>query len=305
MIQVQYNNAAFTLRFEFPHDWNVQSITDVTLGIKDTGGTELLAAASTTLGVPDPIRLNGAVSEDDNTITLEPTDPLDSVPALTTGDHLQIAADASGPHENVEVLFYNSTLKVATLKRNLRYDHGDEAAVVGLWSTYDLDTSDTDVFTLGEQMVFTWDPDTDDLPIKEQAEIVIAEFTVPGFEERFAALYTGEYDAAMNPDNRLARFLKEAHDQLATELLVRGLLLDRVIDQALLVPSLMNKVRWLILLTGDDRYDTERRVCLEEYQRQFELLSTAPIWGDDNQDEVLDSDEYEDHSWSMGLERSM
>jgi hypothetical protein len=302
MLQIEYDNAAFGLRLEYPSEWDAQSISSVTIGVKDLGGVELLAATAATPWAAVDIRLNGAVETFDNTITLEPTG-VGSVPATVQGDRLHIAQDGSGPTESVEVLHYASN--VATLTRDLRYDHADETAVVGLFCTYDLDTSDTDTFSLGKQLVITWTPSTDDLPIKERAEIVKASYAMPDFEELFAATYPRRYQAAITPEGRLERLLESAKRQLGTELKLRNLEIDRVMDQRLLDPSLMAKVAWLSLLTGDDRYDSERKVTLDEYTRQFELLCSAPIWQDTDQDEVLDTDEVEDHVQYGGYERGL
>jgi hypothetical protein len=304
MKQIEYNNAAFGLRLELPHEWAAQTVSDVEITVKDTAANELLAATSATPWSAVGIQLDGAVALETDEITLE-VSGAGAVPSLSPGDRLQIAASAGGPQEDVEVLFYTASTKTATLVRDLRYNHSDQATVVGLFWTYDLDTSTVADYPLGKQLVLTWDPDTDDIPVRERAEIANREFAIPGFEERFAALHPREYDAAMTPEVRLFRFLEEAHIQVGHELIVRGLLINRVVDQAILVPTLMAKVRWLILLNGDDRYQTERDVCAAEYQRQFELLCTAPIWADDDQDEVRESSEVEDHQQMVGFERGL
>ncbi len=306
MRQIEYNNAAFSLRFEFPGDWLAQTITGVTLGVKDTSGNELLAAAACTLldaGGTNAFQINGATEKDDNTFIIELTGG-GSLPTPVSGDRLDIAASASGPAEEVTVLHYNSATFTVTTDVDLRYDHGDNTSVVGKYCTYDLDTSTVADWTKSKQIVLTWTPDTDDIPCKERGEIVISEFSIPGFNERFSMLHPREYEAAIDPIMRLPTLLEEAHNQLRSELLLRGLAVDRVVDQSQLIPSLMGKVRWLVLLNGDDRYEVERNVAQQEYARQFELLSTAPIWGDDNQDEVRDTDEYEDHA-QYCLERGL
>jgi hypothetical protein len=294
MRQIEYNNSAFAVRLEYPLEWDVQNISSVTLGIKDLSGTALLAATATTPWTAIGIRLSGAVETYDNTITLEPSGA-GSVPDLAPGDRIQIVASAAGPSESVEVLHYSSVTKIATLKRDLIYDHSDETAVVGLFVTYDLDTSDTDTFIAGKQMVFTWTPNTDDIPIKERAEIAKAEYAPQGFSERFLALYPRRHQVLTSPEYRLGAFLDEAKQQLRAELMVRNLDLNRVVDTRLLDPALMAKIAWLSLLGGDDEYTVERETIMGEYQKQFELLCTAPIWQDTDQDEVEESNELEDH----------
>jgi len=314
MRETQYNNAALTLRFEFPSDWDAQSITAVTVGVKDTSGNELLAATAATLwdaGGTNATQINGAVAADEDEIVIELAGG-GSLPTPVPGDRLEIAASAAGPTEEITVSFYSSTAKQITTVRDLRYAHSDNTAIKGLFCTYDLDTSDTDTWIKGKQLVFTWTPNTDDLPCKERGEVVISEFSIPGFNERFSMLYPREYEAVVQtsggvskPFNRLPTFLQAAHDEIRSELLVRGLDINRVMDQAQLFPVLTSKVRWLVLLSGDDRYDAERAVALDEYQRQLELLAKSPIWGDDNQDEIRDRDEFEDHVQMCGIERGI
>lgn len=305
MRQIEYNNAALTLSFSFPSDWAVQNITDVTIGVKDIYGNELLAATSATLwDGSGATQINGALETYDTTAVIELTGA-GSLPTVEPGQRLQIADSAAGPAEEIEVLHYNSGTKTITVERDIRYDHSDNTAIKGLFCTYDLDTSTVADWTLGKQLVFTWTPDTDDLPCTERGEIVVKEFSVPGFNERFENLHPREFHAATDPDNRLPMFLSEAHKQLGNELMLHGLTIDRVVDQELLIPSLMSKVRWLVLLNGDDAYTTEREVCMEEYGRQFALLTSAPIWTDTDQDEHIDIDEFEDHAQFAGAERGL
>ncbi len=174
-----------------------------------------------------------------------------------------------------------------------------------MFCTYDLDTSTVADWTLGKQLVFTWTPDTDDLPCTERGEIVIKEFSIPGFNEQFEDYHPREFHAATEPDNRLPNILKAAHRQLGKELMLHGLTIDRVVDQEYLIDALMAKARWLVLLNGDDAYEVERAVALDEYARQVSLLVKAPIWTDTDQDEHIDIDEFEDHAQFAGSERGL
>lgn len=304
MKQIEYNNSAFGLRLEYPMEWDVQNISSITVGAKDLSGTELLSAASCTPWTSVGIQLNGAVETNDNTVVLEVSGG-GSVPDLVQGDRIQIAQSESGPAESVEVLYYDSATLTATLTRDLLYDHADESAVVGLFCTYDMDTSTVATFPASKQLVLTWTPDTDDIPIRERAEIAKSEYSMPDFEELFAATYPRRYQAAIKPINRMERLFNHAKQQLGAELRLRNLDIDRVIDSRLIDPSLMAKIAWLTLLTGDDRYVAERDVTLQEYTRQFELLCSAPIWQDTDQDEIKEEKEVEDHVQYGGYERGL
>lgn len=300
MRQIEYNNAAFTMRLEFPSSWDVMDVAAVTMRITDLAGTEMLAATASTLWSTSTIQLNGAVSAFDRTVVLE-VNGGGVVDALTTGDRLRIGSSGSGPYEEVKVIAWDSVTNTATLDRDLRFAHSDEAVVVGLFALYDLDVSDLDVFPLGQQMVLHWSPDTDDLEITERAEIARAEFAFPGFESSFATLHSYEYEAATSPPHRLDGFLREALLQTRMDLRMRSLDVNRVVDQELLLPTVTAKVRWLILMAGDDRYDAtaQLEIARDEWSRQFETLCGLPIWVDDDQDEIKDEGEVATHDYYM------
>jgi len=49
MEQIKYNSDANALKFEFPTEWDVKTITDITITVLNSAGTELLTATSLTL----------------------------------------------------------------------------------------------------------------------------------------------------------------------------------------------------------------------------------------------------------------
>ena len=300
MRQIEFANSSFGLRLEWPSSWFVMDITGVTIRVTDLNGAELLAETAATLWTSDTIRLNGGVSAFGKSLTLEESQG-GSVPALTTGDRLRIGTSADGPYEEVEVIAWDSTTDTAILDRDLRFDHADETTVVALWCTYDLDVSDEDIFPLNKQVVLHWSPDTDDLELTERGEIARAAFSFPGFEESFKTLYPYEYEGTTQPEHRLPSFLAEAFRQVSMDLRMRSMDINRLVDQELLLPTITSKVRWLILMSGDDRYDSsdQRDTALQEWQRQFETLAALPIWTDDNQDEIEQDSEVTTHEYVM------
>jgi len=302
MRQLEYDNDEFTIRLEFPHGWNVDVIDSVEIKITDLSGSELLA--DTAADLIDDTTLGAAASERADTVVLN----TDTSPE--SGDRLYIAASAAGPAEEIVVENYDSATKTITLKYELLYAHSSGAGVYGLYGTYDADLSDTDVFLLGKQVVLTWTPlDSGDasagLPLKERAEVALFQLGIQGLQERFRSLYPREYEAISEPYSRFDSFVDEARKQLQIDLNLEGLNIDRVPNSELLIPCYMAKMRWLVLLSGDDRYETERKVAMNEYNTQIERLKLQPIWQDDNQDEAKSDDEFEDHSQYVGLERGL
>jgi hypothetical protein len=284
-----------TLRLEFPLTWETENLSSLTLAVNDRAGNVLEAASAATLRTAT--ELDGAVTAGDMTITLD-----SGAADVVENDTLYIFASGSDPSEEVEVASYDTTAYVATLKRPLLYDHVDAAEVYGAFATYDLDASDTDVFELGEQLVLEWTPTwvADEVEmggiVRERAEVVQYETLVADFRQRFAALYPREFEAVTEQYNRFEDLYFEARRQVKTELALRGMDMDRIVDADLLAPVLMNKIRWLILVTADASYEDERETCSNEYGRQFELLCNSTIWTDDDQDGMIDDEEVSTYS---------
>lgn len=287
---VQYNNSAFTVRFEYPEKWDAQTLDGVNLTITDTSGNELLAATAATLY--GGTTLNAAESVGDSTVELAV-----GASAFSPGDRFQIAAGNSGPTEDCEVQSYNSSTRVATLKRELLYDHASGAAVKGLWCTYDLDTSTVATWTKGLQLLFDWAPqNVDNFPARERGEVATSAFEPSDFIARFKVLYPEAYDARPRDIEDL---YEESVRQLRTELLSRGLLMDRIQDQEMLTPALVALARYLDSLPNGDS-DDSRKSAFQEYQRQISIISAMPIWVDTNQDKVEADEEIDNYSdWQL------
>ena len=302
MRQLEYDNDEFTIRLEFPHGWNIDTIDHVYLKVTDLNGEELLADDE--IDLLTDTTTGATASARDDTVTL------DADVSPEPGDRLYLADSVDGPSEEIVVKNYSSAAKLITLKYELLNDHTDGTGVYGLFGTYDIDLSDTDVYTLGKQVVLTWTPhdsghNSVGLPFKERAEIALFKLGLSGIQERFRSLYPREYEAISEPYNRFESFVEEARSQLQIDLSLDGIHIDRIPNSELLIPAYMAKMRWLVLLSGDDRYDTERKVAMDEYTNQIERLKMQPLWQDDNQDEVKTSDEFDDHAQFIGSCRGL
>ena len=296
-IQIAYNDSSFNLRLEMPPEWNVDAITSMNIGVKDWDGDDLLAATAATLYTATT--LNGAVSVGDSTITLANT-----ATALTPGDRVRIAASASGPAEEVEVVFYNSSTYTATLRHETRHAHATSTAVRGLWATYALDTTTVADWPAAQQCIVSWYPGgSDDRPLRQRAEISVIEFNFADFARRFEMLYPREWKLRENRTGGIKGILEEAKKQVRGDLLSRDFDINRVVDSAIIEPLVLAKARWLVLLGTGDKWTTEREVALDEYHRQMEIVSNSPLWKDDNQDYVRDEVEMDDAMQLLGSER--
>jgi hypothetical protein len=287
--QIPYNNSAATLRFEYPPNWDAQTITGVNIQITDESATDLLAATAATLWTATT--LSAAASIGDTTITL-------TAATLSPGDVLEIAASATGAKERVTVDFYNSSTKVATLARSLTKAHASGTAVKGAFATYDLDTSTVATWPKAKQVLIKWIPaGSDDHEVHELGEVSVSRFSIPDFENRFRALYAREARIVSQRKSEapFATLHSEAMEYLSVALLARGLLMERIQDVALASPTVLTYARYLVNLDGGDRYTAEQAISLTEHNRQFELLCNLPIWTDDDQDGAKDEKEVDDH----------
>jgi hypothetical protein len=311
--QIEHNNAGFELRLEYPSDWHSDRISGVNIEILDTSGAVILDEDTCTLFSEVGLILEEDGEIGDDYIVIEAAGTGDTPPTFKSADRVRIADSDIGPFEDVEVLGHNPTTGRVTLTRDLRANHSAGTSIYGLWCTYRLDTTAVDtggaeLFPLGKQLVVRWCPINstgydDDMPLGERAEISKGKFYIADFERRFAAIYPREH-RIITEHYSMNSMLEEATYQFETEMLTRGLNINRVVDTRILVPSLMAKLRWICLLNGGDQYDAERKVAIEEYQRQVETLANAPIWQDLNEDGGKDDAEFDAPQWRF-IERAL
>jgi hypothetical protein len=295
MRHITFNASAAPLRLEFPLTWTPPATTEIpTLTVYDIGGNTLQAAKA--CNIYTKTSLSVASVEDDTTVTLAV-----GASSLYPGDWIKIR-DGYGSDENVEVDYFISANKTVNLVKPLRQDHTLGSEVYGLFATVTLDTTNLTNYPKGRQVTLVWNFPTSGFSIEETGVISVYSFLIQNFEERFANLHPREY-AALVGDDRLKPMLDEAISQFSSELRLRNLYLERVVDTDCVVPCLMAKLRWLTLLNGDASYDTERSVARDDYLRQFEMICGAPIWTDDNQDLIQSDLEVTDHQ--VFFERSM
>lgn len=290
--QIEYNNANFLMRFEFPPDWDVDNLTGVNISIATTTGTELLAAAAATLYTADT--LAGAVTSGNNAIILTTGN------ALAEGDRIRISG---GHREDRTVRDYTAASKTANLTADLDWDHANLADIDGLFCTYDLDTSTVATWTSGLDVVVSWTPvGIDVAAYTETYEIAKSgQYQASDFDERFEAQYRREY---RNFGDYLDTIRIEAQKRLTQRLKARGLNMDRVVDQEILMPTHLALTRQLLIRGTGEAWIDERKEALDEYNTEFKILTSDVIWADDDQDGVKDSGESDipsEHTFDRGL----
>jgi hypothetical protein len=261
--EIKYNDSSQSLRLEYPSHWRAELITAVTIGVKDEAGAALLAATAAT--VYTATTLASAASLGAVTCTLAGT-----AGNLAVGDRIRL----SGPLEDCTVRSYNSTSKVVTLERALLADHAISSAVYPLWCTYALSTSTVATWPIGLECVITWTPTGDDLQITEYAVVSGAAFGARAYRERFAAIYPSEFEVAQA---RIEAVYEESRSRIRYRLAGRSMNIDRVIDQEILMPVLLDMMRYLIVCSGGNSFATERENSWANYLMSEDTLTSQPI----------------------------
>lgn len=281
MRNLEYNNAAQTLRLEFPDEWNPPDISAVTLTILDRDGTELLAASACTLYTATS--LDGDANRYASTITLD-----SAAGALVQGDRIFIAGEAG--NEKQTVRGQDLTSEIVTLEGILYHDHVDGDVVDACWCTISVDTSTVATFTAGLPITLLWTPTGSGSPFTESAQIAKTTLSIEGLEERFRAVWSRAYEDFINPQDKFSIMRAEAERQLKAELLSDGLNMDRIIDQDRIAPVLMARMAYMWTLNGDVNKEDERKAIGDEYNKLVAQLKRDPIWQDSDQDFVEDEE---------------
>lgn len=281
MKQLPYGDSSYTFRLELPETWDIESITEVTLGLDSLSGEELLADEAATLYTATT--LNGAVSAGGMSITLA-----GGADAVDEGDRLRIAASASGPHEDVQCDYYDSSGKVVYLTRALNEDHATGAAVYGMFATDVVDLSGSD-FTLGLQLWATWTPDTDDRPIKDKFQIANVEYQASDFWNVFAVRFPTEYEAAQARDLEVLEAVYR--DEFQQHLYINGINIDRVDDRASIEPGFMRFARLQLLESMGDEQAAEWELARRSWVDWVTEFATKTVVAQDtNMDGAVSKD---------------
>ena len=279
--EIKYNDASQVLRLEYPNHWAAQSITAVSVAITDTNAGALLASTAATCYTATT--LASAASLGAVTATLAGT-----ATALSPGDRVRLVS----PTEDCTVKSYNSTSKVVTFERALLADHASGSSVSGLWCTYALNTSTVATWPLNLECVVKWTPASDDLAVTELAIVSGMGFGAKAYKERFAAIYPSEYEVAQA---RIEAIYEEARSRIRYRLMGKNLDLDRVVDQEILMPVLIDMMRFLIVNAGGNSWASERESAWATFLMSEDALTSQPIWADDDQDGAQEEDEVQVH----------
>lgn len=276
---IKYGDSSQTVRLEFPSQWTGLPST-ITITVKDEDAGEILSAQSATLYTATV--LNGAVTRGDNSIIVA-----NDADNLTPGDRVRIAAGASGSAEDVEVDYYNSTSKVATLKGALRYSHADGAAVSPLWATYALNASGSD-YTVGKRLQVIWTPNTDDPIYTEDATVIQYQWQPIDLESRFRTTWFDIYEQIRPNFDDLAQ---EARKQLRLRLMRDNRDLNTLREPDAATPALMSQIALMVTRRGGDEHKHEYEMAIKAYNEDIANLTQTVVWWDVDDDLTQDKNE--------------
>ena len=293
MKQIDYNNSALNVRFEFPTEWDAAAITGLTLTIQDKAAVELAGAAAATLYTATSIDDSDGVPAYSREITLD-----SAAGNLSAGDPIQINGVAMVEQHRVKG--YDSTNKIATLESFLDEDHDDNDDVYGMFANIEIDTSTVATFPKGLVMVFLWTPAGTGEPITELVQIAYTQLDLEGLELSFSRIYPRAYEALTKPVNRFADMVEEAEREVYNELLSEGLDIERLVDQSTIKPVIMSKLALMWTVNGDEDMTDERDYLSSLYSQQMGFFKKLPVWQDTNQDLKEDDGEVSDHMPEFG-----
>lgn len=282
MIPIQYASSAAPLRLEYPHTWDSSQITGVEITVSGTDGTVLDSGDAT---IYTATTLDSASAIGDTSLSLASA----TATTLNAGDVIRIG----GEHGEVaEVVSWNGTTYVVTVRHGLTYAYDAATVVTGMWATYDLDVDDTTVYPAGKELVISWlAPDLLDPAAVQLGRIEKSAAAPNDAMRRFRLLYPVEYRACED----LTLILSEAEHRLRSELEAKGLNFDRIIDTDVSQGAQLSLARLLILEGGGDGLTHELEVARNRYALDLDLLTRLPLWVDDDQNQTEDDSEVTDH----------
>lgn len=296
MKQIKYDDTT-TLRLEFAPEWDAGTVVDagVNIEVRDTNGTILLAATAATLVAKNSLASDA--SSGDVSVMLN----------AIGGEFLPVDRIRIGSTEEMRedrtVMGFNDDTNTLILDTVLDWDHASGVDVYPFFATYALDTTTVATFPKNKQLVISWEPvDVGIAPYTERAEIAEAgAFAASDFDAEFKELYPREYEDFRA---RLDTVREISERKLTYRLQSRGLNMNRVVDQQVLMDTLLSLTRYNMIKGNGDDWEFEIGSAKIDYNNDFEDLVSLPIWADDNQDDTKDDDEVKSFQ-PVFIERNM
>lgn len=287
--QIKYNDST-ELVFDIPMTWDVLDISKIYVTVKTLNGTLLSDGEAefytpTVLDADMPKYSIQAVLDDDADV-------------MIPGDRIRFGA-VGEIAEVREVVSFDELTHTVVFSPETEYAHAENSTVMGMTVRYTLDTTDTDVYTKGLDVVVRWVPDSSDLGYSEQCRIGVIQSKHTSIWEEFQGLYPTEWASLQNRD--LVRFEKNVSEFIKIKLAKRGMDWDLLQDDALVRFGMMRAARLLFLEGSGDRDEKEYERARKWFYEWIDDISGLSIWVDSNHNELMDDNEKNTHGF---VERS-
>lgn len=293
--QITYGSSNVPLGFDAPHSWDVELLTGVTVQVADRAGTEVLAETACTLYANTTIAADAYQFEDQIILAIGSEAP-------QPGEMLTLIG--VGAMERVIVEEYDAVNRIVKLETLLNNDYESGASVYGNTIEYNIDISDTDVFTAGKTFIALWSPAGTGTPIKTILQVTKFEADTSDIERRFAVVYPRAYEAFTKPVNKFGQMVTEAQARLMVEMFSEEMDYNRIIGEQILQLILMAGMARLWVLNADEDLEDERETINKDYMSLFTTLQNMPIWTDKDQDGIQNESKGEITSHSHTFFRS-
>ena len=284
--QVTYGNATHLLVFEDMDTvagWDWPSITGVTITITDHSGSVIDEIEDEAATLWDGVVKSGETPEATNT-TLAVTDTDDEEPR--EGARYRIKSADGGVIEDIVCHSWSGSSNeyVITLKDDLTQNHTAGDSVTGCYATYELDASDTTVWTKGKRLIIIWTPTgSDDGSVRFDGVVGAYEF---------AGADVSDAGKPEPPDNETIR---AEFDELLGRL---GTDLANQLSAVFFKKGLRLYTRQEILSYHGDDSAAEYETALKKWVGWVDELKVMTKTEDTDQDGVID--QHYASGWSYG-----
>ena len=300
-IKIPYNQSTFdmVIPWDSAEEPGIRppSVYSIEIFRPDTGATVLAATEVAAADLATSFTLAADVASGDAVATLSA-----NITTIANGAGLRIVDSDDGPAEDVTLISQDSSTKVATIERHFLDDHASGTAVWPMWTTYDLDTSDTDVFELGLELVVRVEYINGTVGSATpgnftaqsyRAKIVKIGYVPTDLRPRFEAVYPAVYEII---EDRYDAIEEEAIDRISIWLEQKGRDINLITDSAILRPAILEEM-YLLGAPRSDQWSTEREDAQNQLTTQLARLEELPIWFDEDQDDQQDDSEIGIGAW--------
>jgi hypothetical protein len=291
---IEYNGST-TIRREFPD--SVGDVKAVKVAVYNREGTALLSATSATvagIGAGPTYAYTGvltsAVRVGESTCTLNA-----GAPTLYTGDLVRIGGDTTA-QDTLRVESYNSSTRVVTFDDYFRHAHASGEYLKARFCTYALATTVTTTWTPNLDLTFTWTFYSDGagstspyMPYSDEGRVLRRISGEGGLESAFRLRYRqyAEMVQGLDFDTVSSDALNELKDLFAS----KALDVEKIVDSHAFYELHLCQMAYSLAYGQGSDYAEEREAIKERRLELINILSSMPVWSDNDQDLIEEDQE--------------